>query len=393
MFGETTTVISVGERESLEVIDKGTKHAKALQALGSQWATIEGEKVDSLRLASGGRVLALPSTSGGRSYSGNVLLDEFAYHTNPQKVWDGASAVVMHGYRMRVLSTPNGVGNLFHELWTDPKASSGYTKHATTIDEARADGLRVDDAECWKMARGDPRVYDQLFRCSFLATGRDFFDGLLIAKQLRALLAPVETLTVRHGGAQGTLRIWHPPKPGCRYVVAVDTSEGTGGDAGCAVVFERGTGRHMATLWGQFQPWELARAAAGVGKRYGHPEVGALIVVERTGNHGPACLRALDAEQNYRNIFHDRDDKPGWLNTQPSRASALDALEQAHRSETFRTHDENILGEMRTFIVNDKGKPEAAPGTHDDLVMATAIGWDAVCRQETQRNLTYLPPR
>ena len=28
---------------------------------------------------------------------------------------------------------------------------------------------------------------------------------------------------------------------------------------------------------------------------------------------------------------------------------------------------------MRTFVVNDKGKPEAAPGHHDDHVLAAAI--------------------
>lgn len=35
---------------------------------------------------------------------------------------------------------------------------------------------------------------------------------------------------------------------------------------------------------------------------------------------------------------------------------------------------EEVLQEMSTFIVNKKGKPEAAPGTHDDFVMGPAIG-------------------
>lgn len=167
MFGDTTTVISVGEREAVEVLDKSVRHATALARMGSSWAA-PSATARQVRLGSGGRVLALPSTSGGRSYSGNVLLDEFAYHKDPAMVWDGAGGTVLHGYRLRVCSTPNGVGNLWHKLWTDPRAHAGYRLHAVTIDQARADGLPIDESECWKMARGDPRVYDQLFRCSFL---------------------------------------------------------------------------------------------------------------------------------------------------------------------------------------------------------------------------------
>ena len=172
MLGETTTVISVGERESIEVLKKAESHALVLASLGSKWAAggISGKYRAGVevRLASGGRVVALPASSGGRSFSGNIILDEFAYLKDPVAVWDGASAVAMHGFRLRVLSTPNGVGNLFHRLWTDEKASEGFTKHAVTIDQARADGLRVFDEDLWKMARGDPRVYDQIYRCSFL---------------------------------------------------------------------------------------------------------------------------------------------------------------------------------------------------------------------------------
>jgi phage FluMu gp28-like protein len=179
LLGEETTVVSIGERESIEVIDKTRRHAEALVRLGSQWAKHKA-KQEGVSFETGGRVVGLPSSSAGRGYSGNIILDEFAYHAKPETVWDGAAAVVMHGHKLRVMSTPNGVGNLFHKLWTDPKASKGYSKHSVTIDEAKADGLRVDDEECWKMARGDPRVYDQLFRCSFLDNDEQYIPSELI---------------------------------------------------------------------------------------------------------------------------------------------------------------------------------------------------------------------
>jgi phage FluMu gp28-like protein len=168
-MGETTTLISVGEREAKEVLEKAKAHAGALRDFGSQWATVRGkDAAEEIRFASGGRLVALPQTSGGRSFSGNVFLDEYAYLQSPEQVWDGASAVTMHGYRLRVASTPNGVGNSFHSLATDPKQHAGYAIHTIPIERAIADGMKVDTDRCWKMAKGDPRIYDQLFRCKFL---------------------------------------------------------------------------------------------------------------------------------------------------------------------------------------------------------------------------------
>ena len=56
------------------------------------------------------------------------------------------------------------------------------------------------------------------------------------------------------------------------------------------MVFERGTGRHMATLWGMFRPGDFAAALATLAGRYNRGQV----AVERN-NHGHAVLRALAA--------------------------------------------------------------------------------------------------
>lgn len=177
LFGETTTIISLGQRESEEVLDKAKRHNEALAELGSRWAVPVRESTEKLVTMSGGRLLALPITSGGRSFTGNVILDEFAYYDKPEKVWDSAAAVVMHGYRLKGLSTPNGTGNLFHQLWSDPKKHEGYRLHEVPIDVAIADGMPVDLTRCWKMAHGDPRVFDQLFRCSFLDNDQQYIPS------------------------------------------------------------------------------------------------------------------------------------------------------------------------------------------------------------------------
>ena len=168
--GELTTVISRGELESKEVLTKAKKHANVLARLGSKMA-VKGDRdsASELEFASGGRILALPST-GGRSFSGNVFLDEYGYQEHASDVWDAAAAVTMLGYRMRVASTPNGVGNDFHNLWRS--IGNGKVKnwvpHEIPLQQAVAEGYPVNIDECWDLAKGDARLFDQLFNCKFL---------------------------------------------------------------------------------------------------------------------------------------------------------------------------------------------------------------------------------
>lgn len=217
-LGETTTVISVGERESIEVLDKAEKHAEMLVRLGSKWAVCH-KKGTELQFASGGRIIALPSTSAGRSFTGNVVLDEFAYVENPKKLWDGAAAVSLRGYRMRVVSTPNGVGNDWHNLWTNPKANAGWAKHETTLEEAMADGMVVDIADCWAIAKGDPRLFDQLFRCKFLDGAEQYIPSEAIAA-----CSSDDIYCTPECPAYGGLDIGRTADRTVLYIIRVDTS-------------------------------------------------------------------------------------------------------------------------------------------------------------------------
>ena len=168
LFGETTTIISIGLTEATEVLEKCAIHADILRRLGCTMVQLTRKNAQNLRFVSGGRILALPSTSGGRSFSGNVLLDEFAYHDDPKGVWDGAAGTISRGFKIRVMSTPNGVGNLWHQLYTDPQEHAGYRLHEVTAEQALAQGLSgpgMSMEEFMKNARTDPRVFDQIYNC------------------------------------------------------------------------------------------------------------------------------------------------------------------------------------------------------------------------------------
>jgi phage FluMu gp28-like protein len=166
--GELTTIISIGQEESDEVLEKCKRHARLLQKLGSTLALTKTMNASEVVFAGGGRILALPS-SGGRGFTGNVFLDEFGYQEHAGKVWDAAAPVTQLGYRMRVSSTPNGVGNEFHKLWTQARSfGSIWSPHQIPISKAKAEGYRLDMRKLWALAKGDPRIFAQMYECSFL---------------------------------------------------------------------------------------------------------------------------------------------------------------------------------------------------------------------------------
>lgn len=180
--GEHTTVLSRGEEEAKEVLEKARGHAEVLAALGSHYAKPTRSTHSEIRFQSGGRILALPST-GGRGFTGNLILDEYAYHPHPEQAWDAAvPATRLGGFRLRVISTPNGIGNAFHNLVK--RIRSGAMKltglHEVTIDDAKADGFPVDLEQCWEDAKGDPRLFDQLYRCKFLDNELQYIPSDLI---------------------------------------------------------------------------------------------------------------------------------------------------------------------------------------------------------------------
>ena len=69
-------------------------------------------------------------------------------------------------------------------------------------------------------------------------------------------------------------------------------------------------------------------------------------------------------------------EKLGWSTDPASRPRMVGDLKSAIDTESLRIYDKQTIDELSTFIVNKRtGKPEAAPNTHDDMVMSLAIAW------------------
>lgn len=68
-------------------------------------------------------------------------------------------------------------------------------------------------------------------------------------------------------------------------------------------------------------------------------------------------------------------DKMGWDTNNLTRPKMLGEYLTAFNAKLIRHYDKKVIEQHQTFIVNKNGKPEAAPNTHDDAVMACAGVW------------------
>jgi phage FluMu gp28-like protein len=133
-----------------------------------------------IQFASGHRINALSSNPKAfRSKGGKLVLDEFAFHRDPDELWKAAIPVITWGYPVRVLSTYNGKGNRYYRLVEDArKADSTWSLHTVTIEDAIQDGLvdkilgrPTSDEERAAFQRdcressGDEETYQQEFMC------------------------------------------------------------------------------------------------------------------------------------------------------------------------------------------------------------------------------------
>ncbi len=173
--------LSAGERQSREMADKAELHLRALaiaaEALESTFFDEEGRPYKQLeqRLPNGSRLLFLPANPAtARGYSGNVVLDEFAFHADARAIWSALYPTISRNpqYRLRVLSTPNGQGadNKFWELWSDHLRLGDedvWSWHRTDIYDAVAQGHPIDLDEL-RAGIKDAQAWAQEFELEFL---------------------------------------------------------------------------------------------------------------------------------------------------------------------------------------------------------------------------------
>lgn len=180
--GKTDWLIAApSERQSLESLSKWKQWAEAYHvALADYSEEREGGSETLLKSAQitfpkGSRVIAVPGKPETvRGFSANALLTEAAFFENLGETFRAILPSITNPLRgglkkIRLISTPNGVGDKFHELWTKNHGVKGakWATHRVTIHDAVAAGLPVDIEEL-RAALDDPLGWAQEFECDFM---------------------------------------------------------------------------------------------------------------------------------------------------------------------------------------------------------------------------------
>lgn len=197
-FARKTTwvFLSAGERQSKELMATAAIHARAINAaikeIGSTFKSDDNTQYKQLEIIfpNGSRIIGLPANpSTARGLSANVLLDEFAFHKDSRAIWKALYPTITRGYKIRIISTPQGKKNRFYELWTGHTLQlwdgpdfyehkgerGGWSKHNVTIEDAVLMGLELFDdegkpieTEDLRLGLNDDEAWHQEYMVEFL---------------------------------------------------------------------------------------------------------------------------------------------------------------------------------------------------------------------------------
>lgn len=223
----------------------------------------------------------------------------------------------------------------------------------------------------------------------FLAGEAGVFPHTLIRMQERNNREPIQkcflisegTKMALHQDNHGIFSIWKLPEVSHTYAIGADPAGGVGKDRGAAYVKDRKTKEIVARLWGDLDPADFAKELYKLATFYNK----AWICVE-ANNHGGTVLNELKNRSYahlYKRIVLDEmtakpTSKVGFLTTNESKLRITEQFKTACKEGDIVITDCSLIDEMSTFCQvsskNGRGiRREAAPGAHDDLVMAASL--------------------
>lgn len=313
-----------------------------------------------------------------------VIVDEMAFLPNSEEAWASIEPIADVGGRVICLSTANGSGNFFHNLWVGSQTGTNQFKGVFWPWSA---GDRNDDwyeakqksLPSWQLHQEYPRSPEE----AFIKSGNPVFDvdtlrDFVVEEPERGYIYVIgkKNIEFRHT-PDGEFAVYEDPQPQSIYVVGADVAEGLAhGDYSSCHVINAASLKVVAHWHGHIEPDLFGDLLCEIGYWYN----GALMGVENN-NHGLTTLKAMQ-RYGYRNIYRTRrlqqrhpepSEVLGWRTTMTTKPLAIDELAAAVRDREIDLSDGRTIQELISFVRATNGKMHGSP--HDDRVMSLAIGW------------------
>ena len=335
----------------------------------------------SFQLANNSRIVATSAASdAGRSYAVSLLLvDEAAFIEGIDRIYTSIKPTIATGGGIIALSSPNGVGNWFHKMYTEAEIGKNDFK-AIKLPW----NLHPDRDINWlerERANMSPREFAQEYDCDFLGSGNSVIepDNLTFYEQT-FVQDPIER---RFMG--GDFWIWSYPDYSKSYIISADVARGDGSDYSTFHIIDVENCEQVAEYKSQVDTRTFGNMLVSVASEYNN----ALLVVENA-NIGWDVVNTI-IEKGYPNMYYspraygemnvdkwmskiDNDQTvPGFTTSAKTRPLVVSKMESYLRDRHFTFRSKRLLEELRVFIWMH-GKAQAQTGYNDDLVMALGIG-------------------
>jgi hypothetical protein len=338
----------------------------------------------SLRLQNGSQIKAIASSpDAGRSEALSLLIfDEAAFIDDIDEIWVSAQSTLSTGGSCIALSTPNGVGNWFHQTWLGAEESRNpfntirlhWTVHPERDQKWRDEqekllGVKKAAQEC---------------DCDFVSSGETVVEPetLMFYKETY-IQDPIEK-----GGFDGNLWKWEHPDYSKSYMVVADVARGDGADYSTCHVIDIVNSVQVAEYKGKVDTKDFGNFLVALSTEYND----ALLVIENA-NIGWATIQQV-IDRDYKNLFYmskdlkyidvenqmtnryraeDKGLVAGFSTTSKTRPLIISKLTDYFREKSIIIRSNRLIDELFTFIYMN-GRAEAMKGYNDDLVMAISIG-------------------
>ena len=360
-----------------------------------QIATISIDNRASFELSNGSQIKA-STTSGdaGRSEALSLLvIDEAAHVEGLDELWTGLYPTLSTGGRCIALSTPNGVGNWFHQTYTDSEA--GINDFFPTV--LRWD-VHPDRDQEWfeeETKNMSQRQVAQEYECNFNMSGETVIHPEDMTRIKQGLQEPKYKT-----GFDRNFWIWEEYQPGESYLLVADVARGDDKDSSVFHIMKLSTMEIIGEYKSKITPDLFSNMLNEVGKEFGE----CLMVIENN-SVGFAVLDKL-RDLAYPNLYYSvkstheyveqyigetsSNAVAGFSTTSKTRPLIVAKMEEFIRNKLVTIYSARLFNELETFIWHN-GRPQAMRMYNDDLVMAFAIGcWVRDTALETnQRDVQY----
>ena len=377
---KSVVILSKGDAESTEVLDRIKLMYDELPDFLKP-GIIEDNK-HTLKLKTNSVIKSRPSgKQSGRSLAGSFLIiDEAAFIENIDTIWAAVYPIISTGGRAFVLSTVNGIGNWYHEVYQNSLAGANsfnaidirwqeHPEYSFTegfedlYKEMQDKGLDIHKWEETTRANMPTKQWLQEYECSFLGTGDTYVEGEVL-KNISS-----QTSEKYYTKYNNRMRVWQDPNPQYSYLISCDTSLGRDRDYSAFHIINLYNGQQVAEFYSNRTAInDFAKILFNEGMLYNL----ATVVCERN-TIGNNLIDWLLNIYEYENLWEDEKGEIGFQITAKNRESILAELEEALRTDLIKINSTRTCDELMTFIIAENGKPQAEKNHHDDLVMSLAL--------------------